>query len=346
MATYYVESGHGGSDAGTAANPWLTIDQAMNAVGAGDKVWVKASVDYTELVTIDTAGAANTPIVFEGYTTATGDGGRATITGSGARTSCITDSIGADTDIFYVFKNFRMTDATGSGFDSDCDHITFKNCKFDTNGTHGCVTRISVHESCEYMGNTSSGLELGGSAVVVGSTFYSNLVGLGASGISFTVLGCTFFSNSQWGIAMGSGGGSSQVVANCVIDGDGKDTDIGIRISNDLAVLGILNTVVYDCTTGISAGGGDMGERIVSRNNCVNANTANYVDIETFTGEVTAAPDFVDEVAGADYTPNTGSPLVAAGYDLGPDMDIGAIQVTAGGGGGGLLMPNKRAGKQ
>lgn len=57
-----------------SGNAWKTIDKAMNTVAAGDKVWVKASANYTELVTIDTVGSIAAPIVFEGYTSTTGDG--------------------------------------------------------------------------------------------------------------------------------------------------------------------------------------------------------------------------------------------------------------------------------
>jgi hypothetical protein len=110
MATYYVSAATGSdADSGlTEALAWLTVDKAMNTVTAGDKVWVKADGNYAELVTIDTAGTATTPIVFEGYTTTPGDGGRATITGSGARANCMVSSLTAGTHVYYIFKNFRL----------------------------------------------------------------------------------------------------------------------------------------------------------------------------------------------------------------------------------------------
>ena len=90
MTTYYVESGHGGTNSGTSDNPWTTVDTAMNNVVAGDKVYVKASATYNEDVTVDTAGGFSTNIVFEGYTTTPGDNGKATISGT---TTCITTTI-------------------------------------------------------------------------------------------------------------------------------------------------------------------------------------------------------------------------------------------------------------
>lgn len=349
MAVYYVDMAVGGDgnagNAEGAGNAWQTVDKAMNTVGAADKVWVKASANYTELATIDTVGTTTNPIVFEGYTATPGDGGRATITGSAARANCIATTLGDGVDVFYVFKNFRLTNSTGVAFNAKLDHLTFKNCKFDTAGAAGVWTQLSLFEDCDFESNGGDGvIVFAGGAIFVGCTFYSNVV----SGIicehSLIVLNCTFFSNGSHTMKVGKTDALCAII-NCTIDGDSKDSITGFRLNNVGIVLAVVNTVAYDCGTGMSNDGGNMGERVVSRNNCVNANTADYNNMETFTGEVVAAPNFVNEAAGANYTPATGSPLIGAGFDVGSNMDIGAIQVAAGGGGG-LLMPNKRAGKQ
>ena len=305
-----------------AGNAWKTIDKAMNEVAAGDKVWVKASVDYTELATIDTAGGAITPIIFEGYTSSTGDGGRAVITGGGARASCVVDGLGIDTSIYYVFKNFRFTNATAIGFTTDCDHITFKNCKFDTHVSHGLQCQLVVCEDCEFSSNGSSGANLTkNGAILLGCIFYGN----GSHGFHgrdnypVFVANSTFFSNAGGNIYVEVADKTLLVVLNCTIDGDGEDSDHGIKLQGataHLSVVAIVNTVIYDCAVGIESSE-DAGERVVSRNNCVNSNTADYVNFNTFTGEVTDAPNFVNEVGGADYTPDTDSPLIDAGFDAG-----------------------------
>jgi hypothetical protein len=119
-------------------------------------------------------------------------------------------------------------------------------------------------------------------------------------------------------------------ILNCTIDGDAKDSDTGLIINGGTYGAAVVNTVLYDCTTGYSGQGTDRGESVISRNNLVNANTTAYNSGATFTGEVTSAPVFVNEVAGADYSPDTGSPLMEAGLDGGTSMDIGAVQSVPG----------------
>ena len=83
MTTYYVDGAVGNDgNAGTsegAGNAWATIDHAMNTVAAGDKVFVKATGTYSETPVMDTVGASNNPITFEGYTTTPGDNGKVTV---------------------------------------------------------------------------------------------------------------------------------------------------------------------------------------------------------------------------------------------------------------------------
>jgi hypothetical protein len=331
--TYYVKKG--GSDLATGLTEllaWATIDHAMNTVAAGDKVYVKANGNYAELATIDTAGTAAAPIIFEGYTTTPGDGGRAVITGSSVRANCVTDSLAADTLIYYVFKNFSMTAATGAGLLTDCSRLTFKNCKFDTNGTIGLSCRTTVCEACEFSSNGTNGVTTssagGVGGIFIGCKFYSN-TGRGLSGgLGLVVFGCTFFNNGGDNIRMGGGGGTLSTVLNCTFDGNAKNSDSGISWG-PCDALAYVNNVLYDCDTGV-AGDANMGESICSRNNLVNANTTAYTNAATFTGEVTSAPQFVNESGGADYHPATNSPLRDAGFDGGASMDIGAVQSVAG----------------
>ena len=89
MTTYYVDSAAtGAADGSSEADAWTTIDTAMNNVVAGDKVWVKASATYSETPNIDTAGTSTLAIVFEGYTTTTGDRGKVTVSGGTNNLTC------------------------------------------------------------------------------------------------------------------------------------------------------------------------------------------------------------------------------------------------------------------
>ncbi len=63
---------------------------------------------------------------------------------------------------------------------------------------------------------------------------------------------------------------------------------------------------------------GDHGDRDVLVYNLINACTTPYVNSASDQeGGVSSAPDFVDEVDGADYSLNDGSPAIGAGTDAG-----------------------------
>lgn len=111
MTEYYVDGDVGDdANAGTSAgsgNAWETLTHAAGQVAAGDKVWVKASADYTELLTLEASGSILSPIVWEGYTTTPGDGGQATIDGENTRAA----NVQLDGYDFNHFKNFILTGA-------------------------------------------------------------------------------------------------------------------------------------------------------------------------------------------------------------------------------------------
>lgn len=334
MATYYVSTATGlDTDSGlTEALAWKTVDKAMNTVAAGDKVWVKADGNYNEKPSVNTVGTSATPIVFEGYTSTPGDGGRATVDGQSSRNSCLVDSVGAGTDTFYVFKNFRFTGSTGANVTLGGDFYTFKNCKFDTGASTGLVCGATACEVCEFTSNGGTGAifnnAVGG--LFVGCTFYSNGAdGIRVDGGPLMVFGCIFYDNAGSAIDINV---SNILVAivNCTIDGNAKNSDDGVLVSNQDHNLGYINSVFYDCAVGIHQLSASRGDRVISRNNLVNGNTTAYTNAATFTGEVTAAPGFVDEAAGADYHPDTDSPLIGAGFDGGASMDIGAVQSVPG----------------
>jgi hypothetical protein len=322
MSTYYVSTSGSNAAAGTSEGAaWLTIDKGMNTVAAGDKVWVKADGDYVEKPIIDTAGTNIAPIVFEGYTATPGDGGRATITRNGAAANCLIDSLGG-ANIFYVFKNFRFTSPSANSniINLSGNYVTFKNCKIDSASVAGGGLNGFglLCESCEFISNGGGGVWVDGNGgIFIDCIFYSNGgYGLYHNGGALVVICCTFFDNVD---AMFAGTNNGTVVVfNCTIDGNSKVTQTGLDLENTTGGLSCFaNSVFYDCVRGIRQSTASRGERVMSRNNCVNANTTAYTNAATFTGEVTSAPQFVNEVGGADYTPAAGSPLIDAGFDAG-----------------------------
>jgi hypothetical protein len=318
----------------------------MNTVAAGDKVWVKADGDYTETVQVDTAGGPTAPIVFEGYTSTIGDGGKATIDATGETLAISSGAVG---NIYYVFQNLKFEDATSHGMSMvDADRFICKNCEFNSNGAAGAFVGNGVaFENCLFSGNTGDGLNTENNTVVVGCRFFNQgLDGLETDN-GAVIIDCVFFSNA--GHAMNLQGGSNYfvyVVYGCTVDGDDKDTGIAINFpGGNRGVNVAINNILYDCVAGIS--GLNQGVRFISRNNLVNDNTSDYgTGLETFLGEVTTAPVFTAE--GSDFTLQATSPAKGAGYDGSilsgdtPNRDMGAHQAASGGLGG----ANKRAGKQ
>ena len=349
MAIYWVEAGHGGTDSGTEANPWLTIDQAMAGLGDGDKVWVKASANYTEVVDIDAHQATwDTPIVIEGYTSATGDGGKVTIDGGAARASGIVES-GFAGNTNYVFKNFIIQNHTSHGVDlNDVDRFCWKNCEFiDNTGAGAFVGVLHAFENCKFNDNGDDGCICQGGGIFVGCEFMRNIVsGIDGSAAACAIF-CTFFSNGAKAMDCGAVNDVITLMINCTVDGDSKDTTDGLYQNPAIRHFGaVVNCIFYDCASGIDF---SCEEMFISRNNLVNANTADYTSgAGTYTGEQTGAPAFTDE-ASQDYSLGAGSPAREAGYDASTvvgdssKVDIGSRESTKT---GGLLMANKRAGKQ
>lgn len=343
MATFYVDDATGDDldDGSTEALAFKTLQKAMDTVAANDKVWAKNTNTYTEAVSITTAGGATTPIVFEGYTSSIGDGGVFIIDGENTRANGLTNS--ASTTVRYVFKNLRVINHTAVGISLPTSHnLVFKSCQADGNGGVGGVDvdNRCIFIDCTFNGNTGTGVTAGDYATFIGCRSYDNSVH-GFNMESGFCVHCVTWSNASNNF-YSPGVLGPVVIVNCTGDGESKDTTIGIQVSNNIPTA-VVNCIIYDNTTGFDAG--DVGEMLVSRNNLVNSNTANYVNGgQTFSGEVTAAPGFENE-ATHDYRLASGSAARGVGFD-GNDVqgqsaaaDIGGQQAAAGAGGGLLTHP-------
>lgn len=333
---------------------FATLGKAIGILRTADTdyVWVKGGVSYTETVNIALAMAGTTPATIEGYTSSTGDGGTFTIDGESTRANGITDSIA--TPAYYIFKNMRVTNHTSHGTSLSMDACVCKNCQFDNNGGIGMSCEDWWRfEECEFYDNTSDGVDTDAEAAFVGCRSYRN----GNNGIearSGVMFSCVAFSNVGHGLIFTGTALLFNVLINCTVDGDNKDTNTALAVGLSYTVMGIcINNIAYDCVTGMVSRAGAQ-ELLISRNNLLNNNTDDYLyGAATFTGEVTGAPQFTDE-ASQDYTLASGSPAKGAGFDesqLEGDssgMDIGARQrIEAAGGGGPVgVAPNKRGHKQ
>lgn len=316
MATYYVSAASGSdADSGlTEALAWLTIDKAMNTVAAGGHVYIKNDGNYNEVATVDTVGTLAAPIVFEGYSSVTGDNGVATIDAQNTRANCIADSLAGTTVLHYVFKNLRFTDSTSHGVNL-ANRVHFYRCKFDSCNGNGANLGNAWFIQCEFSNNItgSQNINTGTVHFFVGCRIYRNTTeGCKLSTGHIILFCCEFFSTGSSSVTSGSA--TSALVINCTFDGDSKDSTENYQATTNQVPTLILNNILYDAIAGLTNQVAQGVQNYPSFFNLVNANTTAYTNASTLEGEITDAPSFNDEAAN-DYRPGRVSPLRGAGFD-------------------------------
>ena len=342
-----------GADITSSSGALLTADAAMNAVAAGDTVYLRSDKTYSETLTIDTPGTTTSAIRFVGYTITLDDDGQATIAAADTRTNCLADSLGS-VGGYYTFENLKFTDGTGDNVNISLNAMHWRNCEFTGSAVDGIHSSGNgmVCESCIFFDCGTGGCDAGTSCMFFGCTFEDCI----ADAIEITwgtVVNCVFINIGVRAIEFIGSNGFPCIVYGCTIDGVIKNTTVGIKFpSASWGPFAAINNIIYDCLTGI-AGHNNGNHRFIGRNNLLNANTTDYgnAGYRTEPGEVTTAPQFTDE-GSEDYTLGASSPAKEVGFDAYETegstqaSDIGALQVGAGAGGGGLLMANKRGNKQ
>ncbi len=342
-----------GADITSSSGALLTADAAMNAVSAGDTVYIRSDQTYSETVTIDTAGTTTSAIRVVGYTADIEDDGQATIAAADTRTNALADSLGA-TGGYYTFENIKFTDGTGDCVNLSLNAMHWRNCEFTGAAADGLNSSGNgmVCESCIFFDNATHGCDAGSNCMFFGCTF-EDCVGDGIEVSYGVVTNCVFINIGTRAIDFTGNNGFLCAVYGCTIDGVGKNTVVGIAFSTSFwGPYVAINNIIYDCGTGIQ-GQNNGNHRFIGRNNLLNSNTTDYgnAGYRTVPGEQTAAPQFTNE-ASEDYTLGSSSPAKGTGFDAyetegaTQSADIGALSTAAAGGGGGLLGPNKRAGKQ
>ncbi len=346
-----VDIGSDQTDIVTSDGAWLTINKAMDTVTAGDKVWVRGGTDYGEIVEIHTVGTNIAPIIWEGYTTIPGDDGTFEIDGASTRANCLISDLSSSTSTYNVFKNMICTGATDNGINLNLRAMVFKRCTIHTNTDIGVSISNSNNsiDECIIHSNGSGindvGLIFGTLGSITNCEIYGNY-GTGATQTSGVIYNCVSYNNGN----AANKSANLRMIENTGMWFIGNTTD-GRSINNITGIwydgsalrqVVMMNNIAYnhDGTNGIGIEWDlAMGETAVSRNNLVNSNAADYDLAETFVGEVTGAPDFVDDANG-DYILNSGSPAKAAGVDAGDAVndvsytDIGAQQRQEPAGGG------------
>lgn len=212
--------------------------------------------------------------------------------------------------------------------------MTCVGCTFNGN-TASAVNSSSLFVGlfCEFNDTVGDGIVSSNSVQCFKCKFYRNSLSAIDVAAFLTVIECEFFSNGSAAVDGGAANESFLTVVNCTVDGDSKDTTDGV-VKNIVihGTVTAVNNIIYDCINGMEwgAGGTHNNEFGISLNNLMYGNTTRYSGgAFTSDGEVTAAPQFVNEVAN-DYSLASGSPARGAGFDLDGDQDIGANQFEGG----------------
>jgi hypothetical protein len=315
MTTYYVESGHGGTNSGTSDNPWTTIDTAMNNVVAGDVVYVKASATYVETPNIDTAGTITNPITFIGYTSTITDEGKVTI--NSGSTNNLT---GSTTQTYYIFANFIFTGATSHGVNlADEDSMLWVNCEFSSNSAHGILCDNNhTFVNCEAYSNSEHGFSCGTNARFIGCTSHSNTKSQFDAVSTIVAYKCVAYNPgntaSTYLFYMGSLSGG---MLACTLDGDNASNIKGVQMTSEANPL-VIDSVLYDIPTAVNVSA-SQGFDAVLAYNLINSNTTDYSTADWYAcnfKDVTTAPAFTNE-AGDDYTLDEASPALGTGLTPG-----------------------------
>lgn len=340
MTTYYVDAVVGSdSNAGTAegsGNAWQTIQKAANTISSGDKVWVKASADYTEQVTLATSMTELT--VFEGYSSTVGDGGQAVIEASNSRSFCVQ----AGGKNHYCFKNFIMQGATSK--------------TLDMNATGG-VCQYWVFVNCIFQPDTGSGTKAGNLMRSAYFVFYECIFrNFSSDGISFydspnTFVGCVFSNNGRHGISPDSGT-TTVYATKCIFAGNASNGIKTVRGSANFCTFadngnGVEATTIADVSGCVISGHNGVSafgtKKCRTFNSFFYDNTTDQADIGVgFVGadirNTTLSTDPFTDSASGDYTilsnssAYQGASFVAGYTDY---QDAGALQHQDPAGGGG-----------
>jgi len=311
---------------------FVTLQRGIDVRRAGvasEITYVKSSATYTENATSDHGlGVDQGWGLFEGYSTVPGDNGIVTIDGSASRAYGLGTS---NSDSWCVFKNFRLTNHTTAGFKGTVggatNELRFINIESDNNGTNGIVAgEVCIAHRCYVHDNGGDGIFFATSNCAITCCIAINNVAIGLRLKSGVFYRCLSKGNGTDNFYFASAiGGGIMMILDCLSDGNGKITDNGINFFADpVGMIVCLNNLVYDCGSGIVAQVSSDEIQVISENNLLNANTANYSNFATHNGEVTSTPSFIDRTNN-DYTPSGISPVVGSGIDIGT---IGFITLT------------------
>lgn len=122
---FHIATNGNDSNSGSSAQPWKTIQHAMEELEPGNTVYIHQGT-YTNSLYLDVSGSEGQMITFENY-----EDDEVIIDGSNFSSSAILEMI----DVHHIvidgltFRNLEKRDAIGILVEGASDNITIKNCK-------------------------------------------------------------------------------------------------------------------------------------------------------------------------------------------------------------------------
>jgi hypothetical protein len=317
--TYYVSKSGSDSNSGLSTQAaWLTIGHAASTAKAGSTVYVGAGT-YHESVTFANSGTASAPIVFNGQGVSIVDGSSGvtccttpSFVTSNSFLCCNTQglfNIGATAAVNYLtvegftIQNYSTSSASdvpvgvliaGSGTGIRLLNNTVKNIQ-TTAGKNGNAYGIGVFGtsatplSVTVSGNTVTGCLTGESEtttyngnvqnfVVSNNTIYDN-DNIGMDAIGFEMVGPTGFDQAMNGDVYGN-----LIYNNSAKDnpGEGKEYDEDGLYCDGCTNVTFERNTLYGNDLGIEATSeiaGQVGSKVIIRNNLIYANNSNGVSV-------------------------------------------------------------------
>ena len=329
--TRYVDSGASGGGQGTYAEPYSTIQAALDAVPTHGWIVLKEGVYQ---------GAGNRNLNFGGKPlTLRGLGGAAATVidcTNAARGMVFDDGEGLDTVVEDVtLKNGRASSGNGGAMLMVSSGPTIRRCVIESgiavNGLGGAIHSISgspVVASCILRGNVAL---QGGAAI--------SLVDAGGA----SILNNSIVANTSTNAAILLGGASAGDIVNNTVMDNAAGTNGAIYVTGSSAVL-VANNIISFNTAGL---GKTSGSTLVASNNCVYGNiVANYFGMDDLTGtdgNISEDPEVVVLTYGdiriqpTSKCRDAGNSLLAGAVALdlkgslriqGEAVDIGAVEST------------------
>lgn len=332
---------------------FATLTKLFTSADKNDILYASGTFDESvDMVNTMASGDSTEPIRFIGYSAAPGDGGQVVLDSNGTKANGIILKNG---NAYWSFENVKITRYTNQGFRGTFASYPFRylNCEVSHCGAEGWYIPLTgqLLINCYSHDNDGQGFDVKEGCYLLGCIAKDN------GGDGFFVDGGSVLMHC---VAVGNGTTSGNgihnnadlnhrpmVIVNCLVDGDGKTTSIGLRLvtnADNLSAL-VMNTIVYDCATGIASTTQDDTYFAPHLNNMVYGCTTAYSNVSGQIDSVTTQPGFEDE-AGGDYTPTDGANQTKIGFGFaaqdhiaqsGDRPDIGPVQAdaaAAGGGGG------------